>query len=799
METIKQSKFSPKFGLKHKLILASISIIFGIVAILSAYFISIQRKLLRTELYNRATSLTKNFSYNCEYPVLLEDLQSLELLTAGIMKEEGIALVQIQASGGKVLIDRTNRLSAEKMEQEFCSSAWETTGLSLFEKNNLLLASFPLWKPSDLELHVMENPSTGRSDSPIGRAIIGFSMEKTRELLISSIRSTIIISLVIGLTVVFISLIIVRNFIRPLSALARGTREISSGNLSYRVKILGNDELGYLAFSFNEMASELENNRKEIEEYSHNLEQKVLKRTEELLISEGEYKRLYQESKRAEEVYRSLIHSSADAIIIYDMKEQLRYISPAFTQIFGWTFEELKGIRIPFVPESEEKASSIIINEVLEKGTPCHGFETKRLTKYGRLLDISISASRFNDYEGKPEGMLVVLRDISERKALENQLLHAHKMEAVGTLAGGIAHDFNNILQAISGYTQILLMEAKLSDSDHAKLHGIEEATQRAGDLVQRLQIFSHKMVHDLRPININHEILQVSKLLERTIPRMISIKHYLTEDIGLINGDSVQIGQVIMNLGINARDSMPDGGELIFETRNVYLDGLYSRMHPEVSPGDYVMLCVRDTGYGISDEIQGHIFEPFFTTKEVGKGTGLGLAMVYAILRGHDGHIYCYSEPGQGTFFKLYFPLLKRGIPEPVKKIRDERIIAGNEIILLVDDEEAILNIGTDILQLYGYGVITAENGEKALELYKREHPQLVILDVNMPGIGGHQCLKELLEIDPHVKVIIASGYSTNDLIREAIRSGAAGFIGKPYQIRDMLAKVREILDKEA
>ncbi|MBN1276402.1 MAG: response regulator [Deltaproteobacteria bacterium] len=372
-------------------------------------------------------------------------------------------------------------------------------------------------------------------------------------------------------------------------------------------------------------------------------------------------------------------------------------------------------------------------------------------------------------------------------------------MEAVGTLAGGIAHDFNNILQAISGYTQILLMEDKWSDSDHAKLQEIEKATQRAGDLVKRLQIFSHKMVHNLRPVNINHEIMQVSKLLERTIPRMIDIKHYLNEDLGLINADSVQIEQIMMNLGINARDAMPHGGELIIETRNIFLDEVYCRMHPEISPGGYVMLCVSDTGHGISKEVQGHIFEPFFTTKEVGKGTGLGLAMVYGIVRGHDGYIHCYSEPGHGTTFRIYFPVLSMGITEPEKENREERIPGGNETILLVDDEEAILNIGKDILQSFGYSVITAENGEKGIEMFRREQPSLVILDVNMPGIGGHQCLKELLEIDPDAKVIIASGYSTNESIRQAIRSGAAGFIGKPYQIRDMLAQVRDILDQKS
>ncbi|MBN1276403.1 MAG: PAS domain S-box protein [Deltaproteobacteria bacterium] len=421
METFQQGIFSGKFGLKHKSILASISIISAIVAILSAYFISTQTKLVRTELYYRATSLTKNFAYNCEYSVLLEDIRSLELLTAGIMKEEGIGFVRIQTSEGRVLVNQTTPLFFEEEDRIFDSPAKNTGEISLFEKNDILFASLPVLKPSDESLYVvMDNSIKKEAVSPIGMVIIGFSLEKTRELLVSTIKSTIIISLVIGLIVIAISLLVVRSFVQPLSELAKGTREISSGNLSYRVKIPRNDELGYLASSFNEMAGDLESNRKEIEEYSLNLEQKVRKRTEELQIREEEYKKLYQQSRKAEEVYRSLIHSSADAIVIYDMEVKVSYISPAFTQIFGWTPEELKGIHIPFVPESEAGATMAIIKDLLEQGTPCHDFETKRLTKDGRLLDISISASRFNDYDGNPGGMLVILRDVSERRALEN-------------------------------------------------------------------------------------------------------------------------------------------------------------------------------------------------------------------------------------------------------------------------------------------------------------------------------------------------------------------------------------------
>jgi CheY-like chemotaxis protein len=382
---------------------------------------------------------------------------------------------------------------------------------------------------------------------------------------------------------------------------------------------------------------------------------------------------------------------------------------------------------------------------------------------------------------------------------LEAQLQGAQKMEAIGTLAGGIAHDFNNILQAIIGYTQILLMGKDLSDPDHEKLEAIEASAQRASELTKRLLIFGRKVESQLKPVDLNQEVGQVSKMLERTIPKMISIELNLSDNLKVINGDPVQIEQIMMNMGVNARDAMPDGGKLFFETKNVTLDEKFCRNHLGASPGEYVRLKVSDTGHGMDKELQEHIFEPFFTTKETGKGTGLGLAMVYGIVKIHGGYITCMSEPGQGTAFSIYFPIIESAIDNQISKEEEVPIKGGDETILLVDDEESIRQLGKELLGRFGYTVFTAPDGESALELYEKENENvdLIILDLSMPGMGGRRCLEKVVKLNPQVKVIIATGYSIDGSIKETIELGAKGFVGKPYDAKQFVEKVRNVLDK--
>ena len=522
------------------------------------------------------------------------------------------------------------------------------------------------------------------------------------------------------------------------------------------------------------------------------------KRIEEALReSEDKYRQLYAKAKRAAEVYRSLLSSSADAIVIYDLEGNVQFLSPSFTRIFGWTLEELAGKRIPFVPDSEREASMAEVRRVIA-GSPCSNFETRRYDKDGRILNITLSASRFDDHEGMPAGMLVILRDVTHTKVMERQYLQAQKMEAVGTLAGGVAHDFNNLLQAIGGYTELLLLDKSANDAGHSSLMQIKKACDRATQLIRQLLAFSRKAEGVRRCLDLNQEVLETEKVLQRTIPKMITIELHLAGGLWSVHADPVQIEQILLNLGTNADDAMPDGGRLTIETFNASLNEAFCRDHLGAKPGNYVLLSVSDTGRGMDPETLQHIFEPFFTTKEIGKGTGLGLASVYGIVKGLGGYIMCSSEPGQGTSFRIYLPAVEQWEAQAEGGVDETPLKGGDETILVVDDEAPVRDVATQILQHFGYEVLSADSGETALELYKTRKGEidLVILDLGMPGMGGHKCLRELRALDPSVKVVVASGYSINGQVRESLEFGAGGFVGKPYQLKDLVTTVRTVLD---
>ena len=433
-------------------------------------------------------------------------------------------------------------------------------------------------------------------------------------------------------------------------------------------------------------------------------------------------------------------------------------------------------------------------------------FEIDSNSKDG-LTQIHSIAELVLDDSGNPVKVTGVIQDITERKRMEKekenlqvQLQQAQKMEAIGTLAGGISHDFNNLLQAINGYAQLLLMDKQNEDPEYKSLKAIQDAGFRASDLVRQLLLFSRKADSTQRPIELQQEVEQAKKILERTIPKMIDIQVHTGARLWSINADPVQMGQMLLNLGTNAADAMPDSGRLLFEIENATLDDDYTNRHLGALPGNYVLLSVSDTGEGMDKETQEKIFEPFFTTKEIGKGTGLGLASVYGIVKSHKGYITCYSEVGLGTTFKIYFPAIVK--PE-VRETRDgERkpIPRGAETILLVDDEESIREFAQQALMKFGYTVMTASTGEEALERYstKPNEIDLIVTDLGMPGMGGHRFLQELIRLNPAVKVIIASGYAISGQVKQSMEAGAMGYVGKPYQLADLLKTVREVLDEK-
>ncbi|MCF8040623.1 MAG: response regulator [Desulfarculaceae bacterium] len=385
-----------------------------------------------------------------------------------------------------------------------------------------------------------------------------------------------------------------------------------------------------------------------------------------------------------------------------------------------------------------------------------------------------------------------------EARKMEIQLRQSQKMEALGTLAGGIAHDFNNILSVIMGYAEIATAD---SHDGHVNPNDLEEilgASERAKGLIRQILTFSHRMEPEFKALDLAQEIETVASLIRKILPKMIEVRLDLAEGLPLINGDPHQIQQMFMNLGTNACDAMPEGGDLIISAKMQVVDAQQCSVCTQSFSGKYVVVAVADTGTGMPPEVQSRIFDPFFTTKEVGKGTGLGLATVFGVVKGHDGHISCETKTGVGSTFKAYFPANdKQAAIAPLKR-EEPQTPRGNEAILLVDDEEQILAIGAAHLASAGYSVLQANSGEEAIELYAEKHKSidLVILDLSMPGMGGSKCLEEMLAFAPEAKVIISSGYARDGALQASLSEKTAGLLPKPFSRIEMLGVVRKVLD---
>ena len=475
-------------------------------------------------------------------------------------------------------------------------------------------------------------------------------------------------------------------------------------------------------------------------------------------------------------------------------------MNPAFEKITGYSRKEAIGQNPRFLKSGhQDKAFYRELWRTINSGQTWSGRMVNR-RKNGEIFHEEATISPVRDSDGVIVNFVAVKRDVTKEINLEQRLRRSEKMEAIGTMAGGIAHDFNNILSAITGYSELALDELS-RDIQMAQrdLRQVLSAAARAKSLIRQILTFSREVEPDLKPLDLNKVLSQSLGMLERTLPKTIEIRFDRHDSLPYIRADFSQIEQVILNLGTNARDAMGGSGTLFIQTSEEYLDLDYCRMEEGLEPGRYVKLEISDTGCGMDKSIQERIFEPFFTTKEPGKGTGLGLAMVFGIIKAHKGHLTCYSQPDQGSTFKLYLPVLEQADRDfSLLEQANAELPIGNETILLVDDEEQLREMTGRILEDRGFSVCQAENGEQGLELY-RDAPgeiDLVVLDLSMPGMGGQKCLEKLLELDPEAKVVISSGYAANGAVARTLETGAAAFVSKPYNKSKLLHTVRQVLD---
>lgn len=522
------------------------------------------------------------------------------------------------------------------------------------------------------------------------------------------------------------------------------------------------------------------------------------RKQQETLQREIAERRLSEQAVRESEARFRRIYDNAPMMMhAVDRDGIIQSVNKKWLTSLGFSFDEVVGANIElFMSESCRKSKDSMLARLWKNGES-HDLSCQFVKKDGALVEVLLDSSVTDD----PVWGTVILstiRDVTHEIMLEKQLREAQKMEAVGTLAGGIAHDFNNLLQIVLGFADLLLLGKDVQQPGYEALRSIREAARRGAELVNQILTFSRKVETHPRPIDLNLIVEKIERLLSRTIPKMIQIELILDHDLLPVFADPGQMEQILINLAVNAKDAMPEGGRLIIRTRNVRLDEKYCKTRLEVQPGDYVLLEVSDTGHGMEKEISDHIFEPFFTTKKPGEGTGLGLAIVFGIVKIHGGHIFCSSDPDEGTTFQIYMPAMGMKFGSEVDTTAEFPSF-GSETILVVDDEELIRNFAVEVLRSAGYDVLTASNGSDALDVFMNERSRisLVILDLVMPKMGGKQCLEELLEVDPNLKILIASGFLVDEPTRRVLTAKARGIVKKPFKVKELLRYVRNALDE--
>lgn len=528
------------------------------------------------------------------------------------------------------------------------------------------------------------------------------------------------------------------------------------------------------------------------------LEERVRKRTIEL-------EKVNDDLKKSEEKYRSILENIEEGYFEVDLNGNLTFLNNSLCKLVELSNEELIGMNNREYTTSETaKKMFDTFNKVYSTGEPVNLVDYEVARKNGSKAMLSLSVSLMRDDQKNPIGFRGVVRDVSskrkaeqEKRKLEAQLNQAQKMESIGTLAGGIAHDFNNLLMSIQGKISIMLFHMDADNKNYKRLRDIEGYIQNGSDLTRQLLGFARGGKYEVKTTNLNGLIESTSKMFSGTKKEIKIHKNY-GANLMDVDVDQGQINQVLLNLYVNAWQAMPNGGDLYVQTENYLIDDKNAKTY-HVEPGKYVKASITDNGIGMNEETMNKIFDPFFTTKEINRGTGLGLASAYGIIRNHKGAITVYSEKGKGTTFNIYLPVtIKTYNNKGFYKDADE-ILKGTESILFVDDEKRVIESVKEMLKELGYKVISAESGEEAVFILRENHHDidLAIIDMIMPGMGGYELYKEIKEITTDIKVLLSSGYSKNSHTEDILELGCDGFMQKPFTLLQLSQTIRSILDK--
>jgi PAS domain S-box-containing protein len=632
----------------------------------------------------------------------------------------------------------------------------------------------------------------------IGTDTVGIPMASISEQLWSESIKTFLAS-GLGLLLFFFAIIFTTRFMitNRLTMISKhfvnAAQQEDYSNIS-PIEIKGRDEISDLAFSFNTLSDKLKVFYSSLDRQVKERTRELAYKNEQLQLEIEERKQAEESLRKSEEKYRNLFENLYDVYYRTDDKGIITLLSPSVERYSGYTPDELIGQNMKNIyalPHKREEFLSILI-----KDGYVDNFETQLKCKDNSVIWVSINSKLLKDEKGNFIGVEGTARDVTYHKELEGQIRQTQKMDSIGTLAGGIAHDFNNILGIILGNTELALEDVPEWNPARLHLKEVRTASLRAKDVVRQLLSFARKTKLEKKPINISPIVKESLHLLRSSIPTSIEIRENIPGDVDTILADPTQINQVLINLCTNADHAMPDGGIISVTLKNVEIDEDAAAQHPELKPGGYVNLAVSDTGKGISRQEIDRIFDPYYTTKEVGRGTGMGLAVVHGIVKGHNSIIEVKSEPGKGTTFNIFFPVVEK--EAVVETETHETLPTGDERILFIDDEASIARLGRQRLERLGYKVEATTNPIEALDLFRLQPDKfdLVITDLTMPKMTGDKLVKEILNIRPDIPIILCTGFSEKIDEKIAKEIGAADYLEKPLDKRDFAFKVREVLN---
>lgn len=754
-------------SIRLKLIVFVVLLLIFTTFAFSIVTVKIQNKTILNEIIKRAETSCKSSAAVAAYSLVSGDLLGLDhIVFEGKSSNDDVEYTAI--------IDKEMRILAHSDIKKRGEILKEAEGVTLkknadgtvvreisFSKNKI----FEIYSPIRFKGKSLGGVLVGVNQSVLLKAQ-RFARER-----ILWLCACILLVAVIG--VIGISVLITRS----VRELALGVRELEQGKWGRLLRIYSRDELGKLTESFNKMSRTIMEQQDEVSKYTRQLQ--------------------------------TLSENAPFGMVMIDKEGTFEYINPKFRELFGYELDDIPNGKTWFrkaYPDPSYRQHVVSTWTDDFAGFKPGGKRPRTFTvmcKDGTEKIINFISVQLGTGEH-----LVACEDITELKrseeekaVLQEQLRQSQKVEAVGRLAGGIAHDFNNLLTVIKGYSELSRMGLKEGDALRENMDEIRNAAERAASLTRQLLAFSRRQVMEMKVLDLNTLLRDLEKMLRRIIGENIEMIIQPAEDLGRVRADVGQIEQVIMNLAVNARDAMPNGGKLTIKTANVELDESSARSHFDVNPGHYVMFSVSDTGVGMTPEVRERIFEPFFTTKETGKGTGLGLSTAYGIVKQSKGHIWVYSEKEKGSAFKIYLPRVDEPLEEIGNEVLKKELPRGNETILIVEDEEEVRKLAGKILERQGYKILETFDGDDALVACARcKSPiHLMLADVVMPGMSGFELANLLKPLYPEMKILYMSGYTDDAVVRHGVLEKGVNYIQKPFTMERLARKVREMLDKDS